>query len=76
MGKMKEYWEEHRNKDSGDDTYIEWCMRYQNTPDKYTPSYENWWNKKYGTKKKKVIYKNKIKGANHGNGHIRKKSSK
>ena len=31
-----------------DDTYIEWCMRYANTPKKYTPRYESWWNKKYG----------------------------
>ena len=53
MGKMKEFWAEEQKRDDGDDTYIEWCMKYQNVLDKYTPSYKNWWNKNYGSKKKK-----------------------
>ena len=53
MGKMKELWEEEQNDDNGDDTYIEWSMKYQNVPDRFTPSYKNWYNKTYGPKSKK-----------------------
>ena len=61
MGKMKELWASEQNRDNGDDTYIEWCMKFQSVPDKYTPSYENWWNKNYGPERKE-IYKKKTKG--------------
>ena len=51
MSKMAELAYEEEQKQDLDDTYIEWCMRYVNTPKKYIPRYESWWNKKYGGEK-------------------------
>ena len=48
MSKMAELAYEKEQKQDLNDTYIEWCMRYANSPKKYTPYYESWWNKKYG----------------------------